>query len=1774
MAAELSDADKALLVTLKRQRAALKGTFTKHKNYVDKINTDISIEERVYHNLNSRLEKLQPLYEQFTDIESQIVNMEPSQTLSAGDGREDDFEDLYFELIGLIKTLLQSFDDAKNSDGGSEHSGNAANDYHGIARSGGAIFEKKVKLPPITVPTFDANYTSWFQFRDAFRALVHDNTQLSDIERFIHLKNALNKDANKLLEQIEISADNYHDAWQLLVDRYENKNLMIHNHLKSLFEYPHLIKENYSDLRNLFDSFTKHLRALKTLGECTEHWDRLIIYLISNKFDSSTRKEWEMFQNNQAQTQGSQKDLPNMIDMNKFLKARCELLEKIQGSKDRSEKVNYSKSSSSRSYSSTNQDSASSNIKLRCYYCNENHAIYNCQSFSKLSSEKRVAEAKKIKLCLNCLHKNHFTWQCRQKKCTICHKPHNTLLHINNYIAQNQKVSKTEDTISVGDAQSNNAHSCVNDPPAIHEDGEKLNVMVSGASTNVSQVLLSTALVNIKRDSTIVQCRALLDGGSMSNFMTRDLCQRLNLKPTKITHVVKGVGQAMTKIDGEVNITIMSRFGDYSTNLNFLILQGITDKLPIKSFDINLLSLNRNLCLADPEFNISNKIDILLGVPVFYSVLLPEQKLLGPNMPILQNSRLGWVLGGNLRLPKREDDISMSCLNVEIGLIEKKISEFWEIEEVNPKNHFSREEQYCETYFLNTTTRDNDGRFIVSIPFKKSIENLGRSRDIALSRFYSLERRLEKNTVLKREYLKFMSEFESMGHMTAIQDSEPQIPSSSYYLPHHAVVKESSLTTKCRVVFNASQKTDSGLSLNDVQFTGATLQNDIFAILLRFRRYRYVISADISKMYRQIKVKEADCKYQKLFWRNDSSETLKCFQINRVVYGFTAAPFLAIRCLMQLADENASTFPTASNIIKNDFFVDDLLTGADTKQEIFQIQREVSQILKDSGFPLRKWLCNDSDILNRFQVATELEVGILKISENESNKTLGIYWNSNLDLIQYAVSNSSTRKAITKRSVLSVICQIYDPLGLLQPIIIVAKLFMQELWKLQISWDDELPQNFRTDWIRFQNELTDINNFRIPRQVMTSNYVSIELHGFCDSSERAYGGCFYIRCQNSENKFISNLLCAKSRVAPLKQINLPRLELCSAVTLAHLAKRIQDSLAINFNAKYFWTDSMITLNWIQGEPKKWKTFVANRVSEIQSLTEINEWHHIRTHENPSDFLSRGSSPNKIQHSDLWWHGPEWLKQNSSEWKVQDLEIDSEIPESKPILSHVLVENESLVAIKALLSRFSNLNKIIRVLAYIFRFLNNCKSPNKQYGVLTPKELENALHFLIKHVQRECFPHEYSDLKRKTPLSKRSKILNLNPFMHNDLIRVGGRLNNSNYSFDQKHQIILPASHRLTELILHGEHKRLMHCGAQNLLSSVRERFWPVAGRNACKKVIRGCVICFKVNPSHSDYLMGNLPNVRTNPISIFSNVGVDYAGPFLVKDRLTRCAKQIKVYICLFICLSTKAVHLEMVTELTTVAFLASLNRFIGRRGKPTSIWSDNATNFVGANRELKELSEFLFRNQDEIASTLSNDMIKWQFIPARSPSFGGIWEAGIKSAKFHFKRIVGNANLNLVEFNTVIIQIESILNSRPISPISHDPNDLNALTPGHFLTGKALTALPYPDVSEVPENRMDKFQRLQSIVQHFWQRWRKEYLSELQVRTKWKQSSNTVLKVGTLVLIQEDNTPPLLWKVGRVIRLYPGSDGITRVVDVKTPNGEVRRSVNKLCALPIDAAG
>lgn len=481
--------------------------------------------------------------------------------------------------------------------------------------------------------------------------------------------------------------------------------------------------------------------------------------------------------------------------------------------------------------------------------------------------------------------------------------------------------------------------------------------------------------------------------------------------------------------------------------------------------------------------------------------------------------------------------------------------------------------------------------------------------------------------------------------------------------------------------------------------------------------------------------------------------------------------------------------------------------------------------------------------------------------------------------------------------------------------------------------------------------------------------------------------------------------------------------------------------------------------------------------------------------------------------------------------------------------------------------YSNANKLIRIVAYILRFINNCKTKSKNKCSLEPNELKQSLEYLLKTSQRESFMAEIETLARGKPLKSKSSILQLTPFLdEHNVLRVGGRLTNSDLDFDRKHPALLSGKHHFTKILMEAEHIRLFHAGPQLLLCTFREKYWPIGGRALARNVVRKCIICTRLKAKPMEPLLGNLPLNRITQFYPFQICGTDFAGPFMISSKKGRGNRISKAYLCLFICFATKALHLETVSDLSAQAFISCLKRFIARRGKPHRIYCDNGKNFVGANNELGKVLRASLRFVKDFSA---NEGIQFCFTPPYSPTFGGLWEAGVKSAKYHIKRVVGNASLTFEELSTLFAQIEAILNSRPLTPLSSDPKDLSPLSPGHFLVGRQLTSLPTPP-GDVSGNIRTRYQLIDQIRRHFWNRWSHEYLSELQERKKCRLKKEE-LKPGDMVVFKEENLPPLKWRLARVHQLYPGSDGVCRVADFITYRGIERRGLNRVCPLPVN---
>lgn len=712
---------------------------------------------------------------------------------------------------------------------------------------------------------------------------------------------------------------------------------------------------------------------------------------------------------------------------------------------------------------------------------------------------------------------------------------------------------------------------------------------------------------------------------------------------------------------------------------------------------------------------------------------------------------------------------------------------------------------------------------------------------------------------------------------------------------------------------------------------------------------RVAFKADIEKMYRQIELAQSDQQYHTILWRDDPSKPLKEYQMT---FGTAAAPYLATRTLKRIGQDGSEKYPIGAQKVMDDFFVDDMLSGEDTIEKALIAKNELRYLLEDAGMKLRKWTSNDQEFLNTLPVE-ETEKSLQLFENNESSKTLGLQWSPRTDMFSFKISWNNIEGKLTKRKLLSTASKLFDPLGWLAPVVVKAKLFMQEVWLEKLDWDDEVPEKIKINWLNYQDELVTLGEIEIPRWIELSNINEMTLHGFCDGSEVAYSAAVYARVVEHE-KIMIYLLAAKTRVAPkATKTTIPRLELCGAVLLTNLIKQVKKALKEEKVKAYAWSDSMVALGWIKANPGRWKTFVANRVAEIQSKNEIDEWNYVKSEENPADCASRGIMPSDLKRHKLWWSGPDWLKDDPANWK------------KAPILEHNWEQRREVSANMTLIenkitTRFSSWIRLVRVTAWLKRWINKRKGP------LLTEELKEATQLLLKQCQSQSFGEEIRSLRKNKIVKKASKILNLNPILGADgLLRVGGRLGQSELPYESKHPIILPADHHLTKLIIQSIHEETAHGGPQLMTTVLRKKYWVIRGKRAVNNIYKKCVICKRQAGKVCSQLMGDLPEDRVKLSSrAFLHTGVDYTGAVEVRSSKLRKASIEVGYIALFICFATKAVHLELVSDQTSDAFLAALQRFIARRGLCTDMYSDNGKNFVGATTKL-ERDLFLVRNQE-----------------------------------------------------------------------------------------------------------------------------------------------------------------------------------------------------------------
>lgn len=1274
-----------------------------------------------------------------------------------------------------------------------------------------------------------------------------------------------------------------------------------------------------------------------------------------------------------------------------------------------------------------------------------------------------------------------------------------------------------------------------------------------------SHVILGTAQITLEGENgNKITARALCDNGSQVNLISQTTIHQLGEKLIKRETNFAGVGgNSLGSALGEIWLNIKLR-NNQNLNEKFYIVKSITNYVPCATNHTWPTLKNQ---LADKHYNQPGKIHVLLGVGIWIRIIKNGLIKSEDQTAVLHNSKLGYiVLQSGLPKPGVSYIGYITKAKEHIDLM-NQIKRLWEIEEIPSIKHRTDQEEECEKIFVTQHTRNQSGRYIVRIPFNEKITKLGKSKKMALHQFFAMEGKMKKNSEFATKYKLFMSEYETLGHMEEIWEKHEE----GYYTPHHGILS----ANKFRVVFNASAKTTSRISLNEAQLIGEKLQNDLFIILMNFRKFKHGITADIEKMYRQILIHPDDQKYQKILWRDNPQGPIKTYRLKTVTYGQTCAPHCAIRTLVQCANDNEQLFPNGASIIKNCFYVDDLLTGADNLEDAKAIKQDITTILKNGGFNITKWKVNGN-----FE---DRELG-----DQEDGSVLGLFWNLREDKFFYKLKKSDLDKNIiwTKRKVLSKIGQMYDPNGFLGPVIMKGKMIIQDLWKDKYDWDQPIEGTLKEKWKVFDKDLENVSTISIKRWIGLTKGKKIQLHGFCDASEKGYGAVIYSKTKENE-KYQIELLTSKSRVAPVKVVTIPRLELCAANLLVNLIKIILPLFNDIKHEIFCWSDSKTVLQWLLKPSATLKTYVANRVANIQTKTENFNitWNWVPGVDNPADLISRGTSVLELHNEIKWWNGPNWLKLSKEEWPISILLNNTEdfndpnIQKESKVIHLMIKPDKGLVRGKwfkypldrqetfPIIETYGEWNKLQRVTATLLRAIYNFKNPKtKIHGILKPTELNEACKQLIKIDQHNTFVKEVKAIENNNIITHGTLVLIWDK--ENQCLRINGRIQSQNLTRDEQFPIVIAKEGKLANLLIRDAHFKTKHGGNQLCLQYLRSKYWIIGARTIVKNIIRKCPICFKLRMKTSEQLMASLPTYRTTPKRAFSQVGIDYAGPVIVRSALGRLPKLTKAWIAVFVCLVTRAIHLELVSDATTQAFIAALKRMVSRRGIISHIVSDNGTNFVGANNYLKAIIEQIEQNSENISEQFN---FKWTFSTPSAPHHGGIYEAAVKSIKHHLVRVIGDTTLTFEEYATVLSQTEACVNSRPICTLNDDPTSINALTPGHFIIGEPLIRIPdEQDFRQVPDNRLDRWNHLQKMIQHFWDRWQDEYIGTLINRSKWI-TPNQNLKIGDLVVVKEDNLPPLKWKLARIQEVLPGKDNLVRSVIIKTSTGVYKRPIVKL---------
>ena len=1524
----------------------------------------------------------------------------------------------------------------------------------GLAIDKGASKSKVVpgsaKLPKLELPKFGGDVLEWLNFWDQFSAVVDTKSDLPAVSKFTYLQSLLYGEAKTVICGLSTTEKNYPIACKLLAERYSRKDRIIFAHIQALLNVTVPDNCKPAELWKLQDTLLGHVRSLETLDISGRQYGVLLTPMILSRLPEDIRIEWA------RQRAGRESDLNGLLTF---------LQEEIQ-TRERSETYAQSSTDTVKPGSVVSLQTVSKKPpevkkQVSCGVCRKKHATHNCWGLTNINVSERKAKIKSANLCFRCLKGDHMARSC-EAVCAKCKGRHHILLCGGKTVTQNAStVDACSSNVTSGVIHGGRSTNTVPSSPAntvqgpvtpssndartvsyqnqtaqylTHDQSPPLEGSTLLNSTSGGTVL-QTVRVFVRGKKGVVRATALLDTGSDRSYITSSLAAKVGLEAIS-TELVRYQSFGSGSVCGNG----MSRVYDVQLegvqgglhNLRVAEVPVICTPMCRQGVPSDLSSAFGPLRFADNYTeNRQVTVDLLIGLDYYWK----SGVIRIPGL-VAQETVFGWVVSGSWSTVKTDAAttcLSLCCLT---DIPEASLRNLWDLESVGilPTTSEMSESDELVLEKFNQTIRysEEEQRYEVCVPWN---ENPGPSQllnneGIAKGRLRVLDKYLDRNLVLKDGYDGYFRDMEESSIITDAGDNPNNYP--VYYLPHRPVIREASVSTKIRPVFDASCKGYNGISLNDCVHSGPSLLPNLTEILLRFRRWQIGLSADIIKAFLQIKLNPRDQEVHRFFLKcGDEVRTMKFL---RVPFGNKSSPFL----LNATVKYHLSRSPPSVAVpeLRDNMYVDDWLSGEDTDDKVCALFKDGEKVMNRAGMSFAKCSSNSETVSEMFLKEFES-----KHLDTDSVKVLGLKWMKIVDCFRFDGVDVPPSLQITKRTVLSFVARLFDPLGFLNPYIMMIKVLFQKLWKLGLGWDEELPVELAMQFRDWLEGLTVIKNWEIPRcyfpGTQWNTLEGLEVHVFCDAADqKGYGACVYLRLPSCDGSYRVSFVVSKARVAPVRPITLPRLELLGALLGARLLSFVVRALKLSDQVVYkCWTDSTIVLSWIKGDASQWKVFVANRVREICRLTDPTCWYHCPGESNPADLVTRGISASKLVSSSLWLKGPEWLSHSDIETVlVTSVGLDMSICEDEK-LDVSLVSVDCAYECPFSFERWSSFDKTVRIVAYVLRCISNLKvqkSMRLTGGDFNQTELDSAVKTVFSCVQKIAYPVELAALEKNKKIPRTSSILQLSPFLDDGLLRVNTRLKFSELAYEEKYPLLLPCCH-VTLLLVRQHHRNFGHPGVSTLMSMIRGKYWIVCLRRLAKRVKRECVPnCKRLDAKPCGQPIPPLPRLRVTRAPVFTVIGIDFAGPVYAREHPDR-----KLYILLFTCAVVRAVHLELTDSLSLPDFMLALRRFVARRGLPSAIFSDNAKTFIAAS--------------DRLRAALGPNCPKFIRINPISPWWGGWWERLVGSVKVGLKKSVGKASLSRKELETTLIEAEACINSRPLTTVGDSTDSLTPLTPSHF---------------------------------------------------------------------------------------------------------------------------